>query len=112
MDAPQFDPALVAQAKLAAASFCGGMVRLIFKPAASIIKTGWLLFGCVTCGFYGSTPFMHWWNIDHPDAATVGAVGALLGFVGLSFAEGLLKAMDNLDLKAWLARWATKGTGE
>ena len=108
MDAPQFDPVLVAQAKLAVAAFCGGMLRLLFKPAASIGKTGWLLFGCVTCGFYGSSPFMRWWDLDQSYA---GAVGALLGFVGLSFAEGLLKAVDTLDLKAWVSRWA-KGSGE
>jgi hypothetical protein len=107
VDAPQFDPVWVAHAKIAFAALCGGILRLLFRPAASFLKSVWLLFGCVTCGFYGTDPFMRWWEFD---ATYAGAVGALLGFVGLSLAEALLKALDNLDLKAWAARWSAKGT--
>jgi hypothetical protein len=109
VDAPQLDPSWIDHAKIAFAALCGGILRLLFRPATSFLKSIWLLFGCVTCGFYGTPPMMRWWEFD-PSYA--GAVGALLGFVGLSFAEGLLKAIDTVDFKAWVARWASKGTSE
>lgn len=107
MDTGGFDISwLVANAKIAFAALCGGVVRLLFKPAANFLKTIWLLFGCVTCGYYGTVPSMRWFELDD---AYAGAVGALLGFIGLSLAEGLLRAADTFDLKALIARWA-KGT--
>jgi hypothetical protein len=105
MDTPDFDPAWLEHAKLAFAAFCGGVLRLLFRPAQSFLKSIWLLFGCVTCGFYGTPAIMRWWEMDQ---AFVGAIGALLGFLGLSIAEGLLKAVDGADFKAWVARWVRK----
>ena len=106
MDAPQIDPWWLVHAKLAFAALCGGLLRLFYKPAASFFRTGWLLFGCVTCGYFGTPALMRWWEID---AEFSGAVGALVGFIGLSFAEGLLKAVDSIDLKAWILRIMTRG---
>jgi hypothetical protein len=106
MDAPQIDPWWLVHAKLAFAALCGGFLRLLFKPATSLLKMGWMLCGCVTCGYFGTPAIMAWWDIG-PDFS--GAVGALTGFVGLSFAEGLLKALDSIDLKAWLLRIMTRG---
>lgn len=97
------DPGLVANAKIAIASMFGGITRLLFKPAESIVKTAWLLLGCVTCGFYGTPAIMKWWEID-PEYA--GAIGAALGLVGLSFAQGAIKAADKFDLTAWLQKKA------
>lgn len=106
MDPSSVDPWWLVHAKLAFAALCGGFVRLLFRPATSFLKTAWLLFGCVTCGYFGTPAAMHWWEIE-PDFS--GAVGALIGFVGLSFAEGMLKMIDNFDVKEWLIRWSTKG---
>lgn len=106
MDAPQFDPEWMAHAKIAFAALCGGLVRLLFKPTTSLLKTAWLLFGCVTCGYYGTVPTLRWFEMDLTYA---GAVGALLGFIGLSLAEGLLKAVDGIDIKGWLLRLLTRG---
>lgn len=92
---------VVAHLKLAFAALCGGMIRLLFRPAQSFIKSIWLLFGCVTCGFWGTPPIMDWFALGDSYA---GAVGALLGLVGLSLAEGLLKAVDGFDWKEWILR--------
>lgn len=99
------DPAWLAHTKLAVASLCGGLTRLFIRPVEgeslrhSVLKSTWMLFGCVTCGFYGTHPLMSW--LDLSDSYT-GAIGALLGFVGLSFAEGFLKAVEAFDFRAWL----------
>lgn len=98
------DPAALAHAKLAFASLCGGMVRLLFRPAESLIKTMWLLFGCVTCGFYGTPVMIKWWGVTDPEY--VGAVGALIGMVGLSLAQRVLVAADKFDVAAWIGRKA------
>lgn len=95
------DPSLVANAKIAVASLFGGITRLLFKPAETIIKTVWLLVGCVTCGFYGTPALLKWWSLD-PEYS--GAIGAVLGLVGLSFAQGALRAADKVDISAWIAR--------
>lgn len=99
------DPNWAVHAKLAFAAFCGGMTRLLFRPAASFIKTAWLLFGCITCGFYGTPVVMRWWSLD---ADYVGAVGASIGFIGLSVAEAALRSADKLDLREWLRSMLTK----
>jgi len=96
------DPMALAHAKLAFASLCGGVVRLLFRPASSIWKTVWLLFGCVTCGFYGTPVMVKWFGLV--DAEYVGAMGALIGMVGLSVAERALRAADKFDVGAWFER--------
>lgn len=106
MEAPQIDPWWLVHAKLAFAALCGGFVRLLFRPATSLLKTAWLLSGCVTCGYFGTPAAMHWWGIE-PEFS--GAVGALIGFIGLSFAEGLLKMIDGFDVKDWLLKLLTRG---
>lgn len=95
MDAPPIEPAWAIHAKLAFAALCGGVMRLLFRPATSFLKTIWLLFGCVTCGFYGTPVTMDWMGFD---AGYAGAVGALIGFVGLSIAEGILKSVDGFNI--------------
>lgn len=86
---------------LAFASFCGGVMRLMFRPASGetakqrLLKSVWLLFGCVTCGYYGTPVTMAWCGIDQSYS---GAVGALLGFIGLSIAEGTLKGVDGFQI--------------
>lgn len=95
------DPEILENAKIAFAALCGGMTRLLFKPAENIRKTVWLLFGCVTCGYYG-TPALSLWLAIGPDYA--GAVGAALGLVGLSFAQGALTAADKFDIIGWFSR--------
>jgi len=105
MDAPSIDPWWMVHAKLAFASFCGGIVRLIFRPADSLIKALWLLFGCVTCGFYGTPVALRFWELGDEFA---GAIGALVGFIGLTIAGGALRAIEGFDFKALLARWIGK----
>lgn len=100
-----FDVAWLAHAKLAFAAFCGGMTRLLFRPAASFLKTIWLLFGCVTCGYYGTPVILSWWSIQ---ADYAGAVGASIGFIGLSLAEAALRAADKMDVREWLSSLTTR----
>lgn len=102
MDGPNVDPAWIIHAKVAFAALCGGIVRLLFKPASSFVKTVWLLFGCVTCGFYGTPVVIKW--LDIQGVEYIGAVAAALGFLGLSFAEGALRAADKIDVGAWFSR--------
>ncbi len=93
------DPDMVENAKVAFAALCGGITRLLFKPAESIRKTIWLLFGCVTCGFYGTLPVLRLLGLDTDYS---GAIGAALGLVGLSLAQGALTAADKFDVWQWL----------
>ncbi len=95
------DPGILAQAKIGFAALCGGVTRLLFRPAETFLKTAWLLFGCVTCGYYGTAPFIRWFDLAPDDA---GAVGALIGFIGLSLAQGALVAADKFDVTAWLLK--------
>ena len=87
--------------RLALAAFSGGAVRLIFRPARSLWQGLWLLFGCVACSFYATPPLVRWLGIDPGDS---GAVGALAGLLGLSVAEGLLRAIDSFDFRSLIAR--------
>jgi hypothetical protein len=93
--------ALAPHVKLAVASLCGGVLRLLFRPAKgqtmreALLKSAWLLFGCVTCGYYFTPVVMNWWRFDESYS---GAVGALIGFVGLSIAEGILKGVDGFNI--------------
>ena len=96
------DPEILANAKIAFAALCGGITRLLFKPASSVRKTMWLLFGCVTCGYYGTPVFCHWMAID---ADYAGAVGALLGLVGLSFAQAAFTFAEKIDMVDWWVRF-------
>lgn len=96
------DPSWMVHAKLAFASLCGGIVRLLFRPAASLLKTAWLLFGCVTCGFYGTPVAIRIMDLDPVDYS--GAVGALIGLVGLSLAQGALQAADKFDITSWITK--------
>lgn len=98
------DPSWLVHAKLAFASLCGGVVRLLFRPAESLLKTLWLLFGCVTCGYYGTPVVLKMWGVSDP--AYVGAIGALIGMIGLSLAQSALKAADKFDVAAWFGRKA------
>lgn len=102
MEAPQIDPVWVGHAKIAFAALCGGIVRLLYKPADGLIKSVWLLFGCITCGFYSTPVLIGWWGLD--PVTWAGAIGAATGFIGLSVAGGALKAVDSFDFKGWLTR--------
>lgn len=105
MSEGHFDPYWMDQAKIAFAALCGGMVRLLFRPSSSIAKSAWLLFACVTCGYYGTPPLMHYMAAPVEFA---GAIGAAIGFAGLSIAEGMLKAIDGFDFRQLLARFIAK----
>lgn len=102
MEPVHIDPSWLVHAKIAFASMCGGIVRLLFRPASSFLQTVWLLFGCITCGYYGTPPVEAW--LDLGDNYS-GAVGALIGFIGLSLAESTLKAFDNFDIVAFLHKF-------
>lgn len=95
----ELDPATAANLKIAGAALAGGMVRMFLRPTRTLLQTAMLLASCITCGTFGTTPVMRWF--DMPDEY-VGSVGALLGFIGLSFAEGVLRAVDAFDFRAVL----------
>lgn len=86
--AMEFDPSVVANAKIAAGAAGGGMVRVFLRPARSLAQTLMLLASCITCGFYSTRPLIDLWTLP---ADYAGAVGALTGFLGLSVAEAALK---------------------
>jgi hypothetical protein len=86
---------VVAHVKILFASALGGMVRLFLRPARTISQAVMLVIACVTCGYYGQ-PILTWW-LQLPDNFD-GAIGALLGLIGVSIAERALKAADGLDI--------------
>jgi hypothetical protein len=94
------DPQTTASIKIALSAGAGGMVRMFLRPARSLAQTVLLLVSCITCGFFGTQPVIALWGLP---VSYAGAVGALLGFIGLSIAEGALKALDAFDFRALLA---------
>ncbi len=94
------DPDVLANLKIAGSAAAGGLVRLRLRPSKSLGHDVTQLFACVTCGFFGTIPVVDWLSLA---SEYVGAVGALLGLLGLSCAEGALKAADKFDLVGWLS---------
>lgn len=109
MDPGSVDPWWLIHAKLIVASLCGGIVRLLWKPAESATKTIWLVFGCISCGYYGTPVIMAWWGLE---PVYRDGVAAFIGLVGLSVAGGLLKAFDSLDFRALLKAWFDRTPAE
>lgn len=101
MAEPTILAAMAPHAKVAVAALMGGMVRLFLRPARGIVQTAMLLGSCVTCGYYGQPVLSY--ALDLPGRFD-GAVGAVLGLIGVSMAEGLLKGIDKLDFKALILR--------
>lgn len=106
-------PEMVAHAKLAIASFAGGAVRVFLRPISGatvverLLKSVWCVFCCVTCGFYAAPVVVDW--LGFTGEGWREGMGALIGLLGLSFAEGMLKAIEGIDLKAWMLRLLTRG---
>lgn len=95
------DPATVATAKVAFASFAGASVRLFLRPVETVRRAIACTIACIACGMYG-TPFLMWlWGL--PDTYS-GGVGAALGLLGLSLAESALKAIEKVDVAGWVKR--------
>lgn len=103
--------ALAPHLKLAFAAFLGGVTRLILRPIRgetffhAAARSMWMLFGCVTCGYYFTPVAVGWLSINSDYS---GAVGALLGFVGLTLAEGILVGLEGVNL-AGMLRFMLKG---
>lgn len=93
------DPQIVAQGKIALASFFGGTVRLFFRPAATLGKSVFLVFCCMICGYY-STPVVM--DVGGFNDSWAGAVGALMGLVGLSIAEALIHVKWAAIIHRWI----------
>lgn len=91
------DPQTTASIKIALSAGAGGLVRMFLRPARSLAQTALLLGSCITCGFFGTKPVIDLWHLP---VSYAGAVGALLGFIGLSIAEGALRAVDAFDFRA------------
>lgn len=117
MDAPQLEPEWLSNAKLLIASLLGGVVHLYFKfrreehesRTQAAVHSIWLLFGCVTCGFYATPAVVAWvrLNPEYRDG-----MAAIIGLVGMTFAKRLLQAAEGLNLKELIVKWATKGAGK
>lgn len=101
----ELDPGMIANGKIAAGAAAGGLVRMFLRPARSLGQMVALLTSCITCGFYGTAPVADWLNLTRDYD---GALGALLGFVGLSLAERLLRTADEVDLIALLLKLLKK----
>ncbi len=54
----------------------------------------------------GTPVVAYWWELD-PNY--YGAMGAAIGFIGLSIAEAFLRAGDRLDVKELLRSWLLRG---
>ncbi len=102
------DPQTTASIKVALSAGAGGLVRIFLRPTRSLAQTALLLMSCVTCGFFGTQPVIDLWGLP---VSYAGAVGALLGFIGLSIAEGALRAIDAFDFRALLTSFL-KGKSE
>lgn len=100
------DPDIIANSKIALAAFMGGLVRMFIRPAQNLTQAALLISSCVTCGFFMTRPIIDWWHLPVDYA---GAIGALCGLLGLSLAEGMLRAVDGLNFKALLRALITKG---
>lgn len=101
MDISDLMAGVAPHAKVAAAAFFGGVVRMFLRPARSLTQTALLLTSCVTCGYFGQPVASYFLGL--PERFD-GAVGALIGLVGVSLAQGLLKAADKADLAHWFSR--------
>lgn len=95
------DPDMIDHLKIAIAAAAGGFVRLLFRPGKTWGQTLWVIIACISCGYYSTPAVMHWFALP-PNF--VGAVGAAAGFIGLSVAEGVLRAVDGVDVQAMAAR--------
>ena len=89
------DPEIWSALKVAAAALCGGIVRMFLRPAKSLTQTVLLLISCVIVGGFATAPALAWFSLG-PEWA--GAMGAALGFSGLSVAQAVLRGLDRLDL--------------
>ena len=92
-----FDPETAAQVRVGIASFTGGLIYHAVRPAASVAKVVTRTIASVLAGFVFTAPVMHHFSIS--DEYT-GAVGALIGLLGLTLASNALKAVEKLDLGA------------
>lgn len=88
----------VPHAKIAGAAFAGGVVRLFLRPAPNISQSAFLLASSAICGYFGHPLAIYALGLDQMQSA------ALFGLVGLSLAEGALKAADKADLVSWFTR--------
>lgn len=91
--------AILAHAKIALAGFAGGMVRMFLRPAKSWRQAAMLILACTSCGYFGQPVASHLMGLP---AQFDGAIGALLGLVGVSLCEKALKWADAADLSRWL----------
>lgn len=94
----------IPHAKIAVSAFAGGVVRMFLRPARTLPQTGLLLTSCVTCGYFGQPVASYLLGL--PERFD-GAMGALIGLIGVSLAEGALKAADKADLIGWFTRSKT-----
>jgi len=101
MDFPEIMVGMVPHAKVAAAAFFGGVVRMFLRPAKNLMQTALLLVSCVTCGYFGQPVTSYLLGL--PERFD-GAIGALIGLIGVSLAQGALKAADRFDFHAWLPK--------
>ena len=101
MDFPPISP----EAKIIIAAFGGGMIRLFLKPAQSLMRSVWLVACCVVCGYYFTPIAIMAGGLDE---SWTGAMGALIGLVGLSVAA----APVNLNYKALFERFIEKRVDE
>lgn len=101
-----FDPSIAAQAKVSAAALMGGVVRMFLHPAKGLMQAAMLLLSCVIVGGFATPVVMDLWDVP---ADYAGAMGAALGFAGLSVAQAVLRGLDSLDLSGWLSIFQKKG---
>ena len=101
------DPEILATLKLIGAAACGGVVRMFLRPAKTLTSSALLLASCIILGVYGAHPALWWLGLGDEFA---GAVGAAIGFIGLSIAQAVLgwadglKQVDGRTALDWLMR--------
>lgn len=101
------DPELIQTLKLLGAAACGGIVRMFLRPAKTLTSSALLIISCMIVGGFGTHPVLWWLGLGEEFA---GAVGAGLGFIGLSIAQAVLgwadrlKHVDGATVIDWLMR--------
>lgn len=94
-----FDPRLAAEVRVGLAAFTGGLIYHAIRPASSALKAATRILASVLAGLIFTEPTMLYFSIPQ---AYAGAVGAGIGLLGLTIASNALRAVEKIDLLAFL----------
>lgn len=103
------EPSILAQIKLAFASLVGALARLYFRPAATFLRSLWLVGLSIAFGYFFTPIAMDVFGFD---PSWRDGVAVILGLVGLSIAEGVLLVNWKAIVRALVQPWIAKETSD